>query len=259
MLIRYTIQNTFENTTGSTVSLTGSTSTDPYKSILLPINQEFYPLDYGDDINDIVEEERNKAINPNFDAETIKYRYNNLSANNNNGLLISFNFWDSTASTTSVSYIPAGFDDLDITKNRNGFKKSFFRLYFYDSNSGDTSSLIFTEDIDIDWTTTPVFSLNELYWLRNDKYFIDNNTNRVVYMDAKFFNAKTGKIHRFINPPPTTQLPIPITDYNKTFNRWWRTCKFEFINPKNNNGAYNFMVTSQGTGNNITMTEFILQ
>ena len=255
MLIRYNIQKTFEDITGTTSVLTGSTLSGPYKSILLPIEQNFYPVDYGDDVNDIVVQEREKAINPTFDAETIKYTFNILNANNGEGLLISFKFWDETTSTAIVDYKPAGFDTLDITKNKNGFKKSFFRLSFYDSNSGDTNNLIFTEDIDIDWTDKPVFTLNNLYWLRNDTFFVENNTNRVFYMDAKFFNAKTGKIHRFINPPPSVVLPIDITTYSNTNNRGWRTCEFQFINPKNNNGKFNFSTSSP----QVIMTEFILK
>lgn len=264
MLIKYTIQNSFQEITGATTTLTGGTTNQLYKSILIPIGQNFYPVDYSDDVQKLVEQEVNKAVNPIFDAETIKYNFNNLTANNNKGLEISFIFFSggSNNSQSGIDYKIAGFSETDITKNKNGFKKSFFRLYFYDTNSGDTSSLIFTEDIDVDYTTTPKFSLNRLYWLRNDQYFVDNNTNRVLYMDARFFNAKTGKVHRFINPPIGTTLPIDILDYSKPTNRGWRTSRIEFINPKNNNGNYNFLVTPNvgaNTNNTITMTEFILK
>jgi hypothetical protein len=264
MLIKYTIQNSFQEVTGATNTLTGGSINNLYKSVLIPIEQNFYPVDYSEDIQKLVTQEINKSTNPIFDGETIKYNFNDLNANNKKGLLISFNFFngDFTNPITGIDYTLAGFVNTDIIKNKNGFKKSFFRLYFYDSNSGETSSLIFTEDIDVDYSLKPEFSLNRLYWLRNDQYFVKNNTNRVLYMDARFFNAKTGKTHRFINPPIGTTLPIDITDYNKPNNKDWRTSRVEFINPKNNNGSFNFLITPNvgaNTNNTITMTEFILK
>ena len=197
MLIKYQISNKFLSSTAQTVTVSGGTSSLS-KSILLPISTEFFPIDYGEDVQDIVLTERKKAINPTFDAETVKYLFPNTTANNGNGLLIQFRFWDATASTYTTSYNAADFTNLEINKNRNPFKKSFFRLYFYDSNSGDTNNLIFTEDLNVFDTTTAVFPFNRLYWLRNDKDFIGTN-NKNVYMNASFFNAKTGKIKRFIN------------------------------------------------------------
>ena len=37
---------------------------------------------------------------------------------------------------------------------------------------------------------------------KNYEYVINkNNENRIIYMDASFFNAKTGKVQKFINTP----------------------------------------------------------
>ncbi len=262
MLIKYTIQNSFQEFTGTTSTLTGSTLNGLYKSISLPITQTIAPLFFGDKMLNIINEEKEKMINPITDGETLKYNFNNLTANNNKGLLISFKFWDPNTSSMNIDYSLAGFNTEDVTKNKNGFKKSFFRLYFYDSNDSENNVLIFTEDIDVDYSLKPEFSLNRLYWLRNDQYFVDNNTNRVLYMDARFFNAKTGKVHRFINPPPSVIMPVDINTYKDINNRGWRTSRIEFINPKNNNGSYNFLVTPNvgaNTNNTITMTEFILK
>ena len=207
-------------------------------------NLEFFPVDYGDEVQDIVLAERKKAINKPFDAETVKYVYPNPAANSNNGLMIQFRFWNTTSNTYTTSYTAADFTNLEITKNRNSFKRSFFRLYFYDSNSGDTSNLIFTEDIDVYQTTTATLPFNRLYWLRNDEFFVKNNINKNVYMDAKFFNAKTGKTTKFINSapngiPPTG--PLNILQYSDPNNRSWRTSAINILNPKNNNGLYNFV------------------
>lgn len=261
MLIKYQIRNNFQSLTGQTYTVSGGTDGGLYKSLTIPISMEFFPVDYGDDLQDIVIEERKKAINPTFDAETTRYKYANDLANLGKGMMIQFRFWDASASTFSTSYIPAGFDNLDISKRRNGFKKSFFRLNFFNSNSADTSSLLFTEDIDVDDTTQPMMPFNRLYWLRNDEYFVKNNNNRIVYMNASFFNAKTGKIQRFINTPTSITSPLTITQYSDITNREWRTSAVELINPKLNNGEFNFrpyVPFGANTLTTITLSEFIM-
>ena len=101
MLIKYQIRNNFERVSGSTqVGLS--------KAISIPINMEFLPVDYGEDVQDIVLAERQKAINPIFDAETTRYTYSNTLANSGKGLMIQFRFWDLTASTYNFSYNSAG-------------------------------------------------------------------------------------------------------------------------------------------------------
>lgn len=264
MLIKYQISNKFQTSTAQTITVSGTTTLNGLsKSLTIPINIDFFPVDYGDDLQDIVVSEREKAINKAFDAETVKYNFNDPYANLNQGLLIKFQFWNTTAQTYDSSYKAVGFTDLEIVKNRNPFRKSFFRLYFYDSNSGDTSSLIFTEDLGVYNTTTPTLPFNRLYWLRSDNFFVKNNTNRTVYMDAKFFNAKTGKINKFVNiplAPPT--IPITLYDYSDPNNRDWRSSAITIINPKLNNGNYNFLPYTPfgaNTPTTITLSELIIQ
>jgi hypothetical protein len=261
-MLKYQIRNNFQAVTGQSITVSGGTVSGNFKSITIPLNLEFFPVDYGEDVQDIVLSERKKAINPTFDAETTKYTYaDNVLANSGQGLILQFRFWNSTASTFNTSYTPAGITTLDINKRRNGFKKSFFRLYFYDTNSGDTNQLIFTEDLDVDSTTQPIIPLNRLYWLRNDEYFIKNNNNRIVYMEASFFNAKTGKVQRFINPPTYITSPLTVAQYSNVSNRDWRTSAIELINPKLNNGEFNFRPYVPFGANNptvITLTEFIM-
>jgi hypothetical protein len=83
-------------------------------------------------------------------------------------------------------------------------------------------------------------------------------------MDAKFFNAKTGKISKFINSYPFGALPngpISIIDYSDINNRDWRTSAIKIINPRNNNGMYNFVPVvpfGANTPNIITLSELIM-
>lgn len=263
MLIKTQIRNNFPISTAQTVTVSGGTTVSS-KSIFLPISTNFFPVDYGEDLQDIVLEEREKAIGKPFDAETVKYVYPNPAANNGNGLMIQFRFWNTISNTYTTSYTAAEFTNLEITKNRNPFKKSFFRLYFYDSNSGETNNLIFTEDLNIFNTTNALLPFNRLYWLRNDEFFNNSNNNKTVYMDASFFNAKTGKITRFINPNPSGSPPsgpLNILQYSDPINRDWRTSAITIINPKNNNGLYNFTPQVPFGANQvsvITLSEFIL-
>jgi len=263
MLIKYQIQNNFKSVTGNTFTINenGTNNFESYKSITIPIATQFFPVDYGEDIQDIVLEERKKAINPVFDAETIKYKFSSLSSNLGAGLLLNFRFWNTTSNTYTVSYTANDITTSDINNRTNGFKKSFFRLYFYDTNSGDTNNLIFTEDLNIEETIQPTIPLNRLYWLRNDEYFVKNNNNRIVYMEARFFNAKTGKVTKFINIPISITSPITVNQYKNVVNRNWRTSAVELINPKLNNGEYNFKPYTPFGANTptvITLSEFIM-
>ena len=235
MLIKYQIRNNFTTSSAQTFTVSGGSFTDAYKSIVLPISMNFFPVDYGEDISNMVSQERKKAINPYFDAETTKY----ISEDE---LRINFKFWN--GQVWESSYDAAGFTSDDVRLRKNGFKKSFFRLYFYDSNSGETSNLIFTEDLDVGETKEPIISFNNLYWLRNDKFFVDSNENRVVYMEARFFDAKTGKILKFINLPSSvtnSNTPVSIVEYSAPINRGWRTVPIIIKNPKLNGGKYNFI------------------
>jgi len=260
MLIKYQLRNNFSVSTAQTITVSGGTLTDASKFITLPVSLDFFPVDYGDDINKLVNEETKKAINPFFDAETTKYIYPDSNVGGN--LTITFKFWN--GQSLGSTYIDAGFTETEVRIKKNGFKKSFFRLYFYDSNSGETNNLIFTEDLNIYDTTTAILPFNRLYWLRNDDFFFKNNGNKTVYMDASFFNAKTGKVTRFINPypsgaPPTG--PLNILQYSDPNNRDWRTSAITIINPNNNNGVYNFTPLVPFGANQIsviTLSEFIL-
>jgi hypothetical protein len=266
MLIKYQIRNTFSITTAQTVNvintitepltaiITGGTVT-PYKSIILPIEQAFYPVDYTDDVNKFVQSETKKAINPYFDAETIKYTFKN------NDLKIIFKFWDVENQTLTVNYNAAGFTGNEIVRRRNSFKNSFFRLYFYDVDNSQDSNLLFIEDLDIGETRAPIIPFNSIYWLRNDEFFMKNIGNRKIYMVARFFNAKTGKIKNFVNVPNTVTVPINISFYSDPINRQWRNVAFEILNPRNNGGDFNFIpVVPYGTTtvNTITLSELVM-
>jgi hypothetical protein len=228
------------------------------KNLVLPLNLKFEPMDYSDLIDSWVNSETQKAINRILDGEKVRYL--------NRDLEIEFRFLDRNTNTYSVtgptnSFTPAGFDlPLDYSFNR--YKKSFFRLYFYDTNSGETANLMFVEDFMLgnDYLT-PKVKLNRLFWDKDDELMKTTTNNRILYMEARFFNAKTGQIQTFNNIPLSYTSPISITEYSNITNREWRTSPIALVNPNTINGNYKF-IPINGVGanqpNKITLSEFIL-
>ena len=99
-----------------------------YKNIVIPLETSFQTVDYGDDINNFIKEEEQKAINPILDYERVKYTsipYPSID--------LKFRFYnkDSTQyddNNLTGGYNLAGFDKNKINK-KNNFKKIFFKLY----------------------------------------------------------------------------------------------------------------------------------
>ena len=222
-----------------------------YKNITIPINSSGMDTDNSDTLNKYIKKEAKKLFNPIKDGERVKYKSESPTK-------ITFIFQG-----TGGIYQRVGFQPSDYTKNN--FKKSFFRLYFYDSNDVKTQNLLLTEDINISGSggNGPEFDFNRLFWLKSDDLFIDvNNSERIVYMTANFFNAKNGKVYRFINPPTTQSQPLDINVLNQ--NPEWLSVPVKIINPKTNGGKYQFKpVPDVGAtnidGDEITFTEYKLK
>lgn len=266
------ISNRFSNQ----VSLTATTITErdssftandsnlnSYKTFSIPLNLDFTPIDYSEQINDIIVQGRENSINSVIDYEKAKYNYTDV-----NGIPINFRFYNKNTSGFTISYTPIGFSTLNDFKS-NGFKKSYFRLYFYDSLDTNTRNLLFYEDINVYdpqtvqnvLFTPPVIVLKRLYWYRMDDFFMESTQNRTVYMTARFFNSKTGKIHNFVNTPISINTPPTIELFSSNIN--WVASPIRIINPKNNGGYFNFKQINQtplngsNTSLSITLTEDI--
>jgi hypothetical protein len=214
MIARYTIRTAdFSGTTGNTINI--------------PISGNFQLADQSDIIKrDFVNKEVENAINPIVDYEKTRL----LPVNNQNDLLnvvkyaLHFNSGD--------YYDNIGFVQDDIKFQRNNFKRSFLRLKFFDSNQPTTQNLLFTMSMyprltssDIgsngqykNINTIPVsFTLSnpvtnpggysEGYHLYYFKGEILPTVPKVLYMEAEFNNAKTGKTTKMM----TTSTPQDIT------------------------------------------------
>ena len=252
--------------TGDTLDLdlisSGNTinANNNYKNITIPINTHFNVVDYSEDIDGFVDRETKKSINKIIDGEKVKYRSESYPS-----IKLKFRFYNKPSNTfddynLTEGYLSAGFDQEEINI-KNNFKKSFFRLYFFDSNDSREQNLLLTEDIDTFNSFKPEFNLDRIFWFKDDKLFSETTDNRRVYMEARFFNAKTGRVNRFVNPPISVTIPLKVSNLDQS----WRSSELLIINPKNNNGNYWFRVVDGIGANNdpidktITLTEYILK
>ena len=246
---------TFNNITNTKVNNTVIFDQEIYnKTITIPLEIKFEPMDNSDLINEWIGSEEQKVINRITDGEKVKY----LSGDKD--LKIKFRFHNKTTNTYSSLYNDGGFD-LPTEYKFNRFNKSYFRLYFYDGDDESTSNLLFTEEVPVTNNLEAVFPLRRLYWNREDELMFNTLNNRTIYMDARFFNAKTGQVQRFYNPPTNVSTPIDITTYSNQNNKGWRKSPINFINPNNMGGDFKFTpINGVGgtTTNLITLSEFIL-
>lgn len=228
------------------------------KTLTIPLELKFEPTDYSEDIDRWVGSETQKAINSILDGEKVKY-----TSRVQTGITIEFRFSNRNGSQPgpyTSEYNANGFD-LPAEYSLNRFNKSYFRLYFYDSNDGETSNLLFTEDLLVERADKASFTLKRLFWDKDDVVMTNTLLNRVIYMEGRFFNAKTGQVQTFYCPPTTINAPIGILQYSNISNRGWRTSPIELINPNNSNGEYRFRTINNVGGTTtekITLSEFIL-
>lgn len=177
------------------------------KNIVLPLPLSFVPGDYDEQRQELIDELTFSAINQPKNNEKIKFTKSDRSKIN-----IVFNF-----NGSGSGYEKVGFTEED--KSFNGFKKSFYRLYFYNSDDDKVSRLLFTEDVNITNKNTTSIDIDRIYWYMDDPIF-KKGGDRELFMDARFFNAKNGKTHKFVTSIPNGKH------------------KIIFKNPNSNNGYY---------------------
>lgn len=232
-------------------SINRNLGSDIHIPIVIPT--EFTTVGLNESINDLVNKETKNSINGFIDEEQIAYKFTGLD-----GCGVNFRFYNTVTGNFEQSYEAVGFNTVTgLTKS--SFLKSFFRLYFYDKKESENRNLLLFEELDVVGTTTPTLKLKRIYWFRNYSEFIETNNNKTLYVIGRFFNAATGKVHDFFNLPLNITTPINITQYSQNSD-WW-TSPVMVINPKNNNGNYNFTMipfVGANTNNTITLTEQVI-
>jgi hypothetical protein len=212
------------------------------KQINVPVKLDFDFTGQGDLIsifeNDIIEQ----VINPIRNFETIKFAHKSVendssinykfyffdySTNIQNTTFSNENLWtNSYNSTSNPDFTGQTFTDKEIYYTANSFRRSFFKLDFYDSKNTSDQKNYFTVILPTQQGKTiernigtdllpqnvqvkiPNMSLD--YIGDKEGFFIyfteDINTIDIdtFYMSVKFFNAKIGEFVRFINKPQSS-------------------------------------------------------
>jgi hypothetical protein len=224
------------------------------------INLDNKPIDYYSNLNNFIQEKAEENVNPIDDFEKYIFNFNTplkikllfYDKNNDN-----FNF--NTTYNTSTTIIQD-----DYAKRKNSILKSFIRINFYENFDERSNKLLFFEDFmikDLGFVQTTEFFLDKIYWYKNDPVF-KTNANRIIYFNINFFNAKTGKIHRFLNLPLNKNNGITDIEYINNIN--WRYTPLLLLNPLNNNNINRVITSNQNPNdgslinNNITLKELNL-
>ena len=204
-----------------------------------------------DDAVDILEKElKEDVINPISDFEIKRFSHATLDNDpTKTEIHYKFNFFNSQGQTDFINVPPninewlddyqyAGFTDEEIYYFANSFKKSFFKLDFYDRNTTENQKILFSVILPtqqgLKETGTlfnnpnlqvlvkkPYMILDSIgadkegfffYWLKNQTYLSQTE----MYMSCKFFNAKKGQFIRMMNRPQSFFVGPNVYDFNKS-------------------------------------------
>ena len=198
---------------------------DRDKKITIPISNDFDESLGREQLVSLYERsEMQDNINIIQDFETTRYRPITDDPNNRIYYQMGFQITPNNIPTGSFAdYVPdyaaVGITHLDINRRNSNYTKSFFKFDFYDTPNPQQQRLYFS-------IVNPAYykklegSLFEFTAVgkRTENYFIQWLKDRdlvkynVFYMTCKFFNAETGKVHKFINkiqPANTYDLSAP--------------------------------------------------
>lgn len=260
------------------------------KYINIPVNIKFDNVGREEGINEFEIDVVGDIINGIDDFETTKYANAPYPTNQSlTSINYQFNFFNpltsvltSTSSDWSVDYSYQGFTSNELYYFANSFKKSFFKLDFYDSNKSENQRAYFSVILPTQQGTkipttigpTPVevkqpnFILDYIgsdkegffiYWLKERDYInIDE-----FYVSAKFFNGKTGQFVRFMNEPQSTLNGTDMFSFDKSLYFYYKVVlnfnsyEYEiFKQQPQNNGTINYLRVGDTT-NPIKWYEYV--
>jgi len=226
------------------------TVNDNDTQIVLPLEINFDNVGREDLVQQYEDDVLNEIINPVEDFETTRYSHKSWVAVNGDtkySTTYDFSFFNRTMDilntvpsnsnlwVSSYTYVDpsvyANYSGITFTNKElyfytNSYRRSFFKIDFYDTTEVENQKVYFTviiptqqgRKVRVDIGTpsvplpvdirTPIFDLDYIgdkegyfiYWLKSREY-IKLNT---FYMSAKFFNAKTGQFVRMMNRPQSS-------------------------------------------------------
>jgi hypothetical protein len=212
------------------------------REIIIPVKIEFDLTGQEDAIKDYENDVVQEIINPIKDFEVVRFTHDetNLttqktdvnynfffydqSTNITNTNFSNENLWvNSYNFTTNPTYTGESFTNNEIYYTANSFRRSFFKLDFYDSQNSTNQKLYFTIVIPTQQGYTipqnigttlvpnivdikiPKFKLDFVGDKEGFFIYVPKNEETInrstFYMSVKFFNAKTGEFIRMINKP----------------------------------------------------------
>ena len=125
-------------------------TTDGYINLPIELKWDFYGRD--DSIEIFQEEVVEDIIGIAEDFEILRFAHDKYSFSENTKINYEFNFYSGNPNTVTAStlanwvcsYLPEGFTASEVYYYEKPFTKSFFKLDFYDSNSGTNQTNYFT-------------------------------------------------------------------------------------------------------------------
>lgn len=199
------------------------------KEINIPVEMNWDFLGRSMDLEAYEDKTSREVLNLDKDFEVARFSHSNkTNPTNNKATDINYEFYFVSTAVTSISlsnsttwstdYRVQGFSEKDIYYFSNSFKRSFFKIDFYDSpfQSGQTNYITIIiptqqgktikadvgslKNVDI---KTAIFKMDFvgdkegffIYWLKK-RDFLDINK---FYMSAKFFDAKSGIFIKMMN------------------------------------------------------------
>jgi len=190
----------------------GTTAT----TINVPIMLEYQLVDQSELIETVfVKTETEKAINPIYDYEKVRFTPINLDNSQTISIMYNVRMLDNGSYVNSFGEIGFEYDDVNYLKE--SFKLTFLNLAFYDAPNPLTQNLISyitlfpyinKSNLNLDGTVKPVNSIplnfrlenpvlvsrgrSEGYYLYDYKDELKIGESKDLYMRASFKNAKTG-------------------------------------------------------------------
>jgi hypothetical protein len=216
------------------------------KGLNIPIEMNWDFMGRGMAIDEYQEKTSREVLNLDKDFEVARFAHSDKTDPNNltkTDINYEFYFVNTAVTATNIAtaqwgvdYRTQGFSPKEIYYFTNPFKKSFFKLDFYDSpfQSGQTNYVTiilptqqglttkanvgFQTNVDI---KIPKFKLDFvgdkegffIYWLKN-RDFLNIPT---LYMTAKFFDAKSGIFIKMMNTRQRDISVIPPSNQNPSF------------------------------------------
>lgn len=166
-------------------------------TMMIPLTLDSQNADQSDIIKTkFIDVEVNNSINPIVDWEQGRFSpVKDLVTPLNNlidSITYSLQLLDSSNNYTNSTYADAGFNDIDIKNRKNGFKKSFLRLNFYDSDNIAKQKLV-------------AFLI--IYPRIDDKFFASTNLP-----SKSFFTPQGSTPWGTINPVKQINLEFTVGD-----------------------------------------------